>query len=281
MTTTITPTTRLDAAFRRTRKAGRAALIGYLPAGYPDISSSIEALRTLSWHVDVLEVGLPYGKPALDGPDITRATRTALASGTTPAVVMEILRETTATTSVPVVLMSYWEPIRSIGPEAMAAAVAATGAAGVILPDLHPSGRGAARWLTAAARHGIATTFLAGEGQLSDAAANSTNWIYLPASPGTTGTGVLDLANLRHRARQVRQLTHAPICTGMGISSPELAAAVAPVVDGVVVGSAFVRAVQRTAGGRVDLGLLDHRAARYAATLREVPGGRPPALAAS
>jgi tryptophan synthase alpha chain len=272
---TLVPKRRLSGAIDRARAAGRAALIGYLPAGYPTLEDSAVALRTLSWHVDVLEVGLPFSKASLDGPDIHRASQTALAAGATPAAVIEIIREVAATSSVPITLMSYWEPIARIGPEAVAAAVTSAGAAGVVLPDLHPAGRGAARWLAAANRHGLATTFLASTGQLPDAAANSTGWVYLPATSSLTGThAVVDLSNLHRRTGQLRHLTRAPICTGIGISSPELAAAIAPGVDGVVIGSALVRALQKTPGARASFGRLDDRAGRYAAALRMVPGSR-------
>jgi len=274
-----TPMTRLNTVFGRTRDLGRAALVGCLPAGYPTIEDSIAALRTLSWHVDVLMIGLPYSTPELDGPDVYRASQIALAAGAAPATVMEIIREVSATTSVPVVLASRWEPIARIGTEAVAAAAASAGAAGAVLLDVHPAGRGAARWLTAASQHGLATTFLANQGQLPDAVANSTSWIYLPVVRPGQAAGTLDLADLRLRTRQVRQLTNVPVCAGMGISSPELAATIASGVDGVVIESAFIRALQRGAGGRVDLGQLDHRASRYAAVLREVPGSLPLAAA--
>ncbi|MEE1938089.1 tryptophan synthase subunit alpha [Streptomyces sp. TRM 70361] len=263
---TTAPRDRLTAAFRRAGAAGRAALVGCLPAGCPTAEDSVTALRTLSWHADVLVIGTPLGDPVTPGP---------AAPPVTPAAVLEILREVSATAGVPVVLTAGRELLLRSGPGALAAAVASAGAAGVVLPDLHPAGPEAGRWLAAAVRHRLATTFLADHDRFPDAAVTSTGWVHLPANTDPAGAaGVLDLTDLRHRTGQARRLTTAPVCTGIGITSPELAAAAAPGVDGVAVGSAFVQVLKDAPERAAAISELDHRAARYAAALRAVPGGR-------
>ncbi|WP_158239679.1 tryptophan synthase subunit alpha [Streptomyces carminius] len=260
-TPTTAPRDRLTAAFGRAGAAGRAALVGCLPAGCPTAEDSVTALRTLSWHVDVLVIGPPLGDPA--------------APPVTPGAVLEILREVSATAGVPVVLMTGRELLLRSGTGALAAAAASAGAAGVVLPDLHPAGPEAGHWLAAAVRHRLATTFLADHDRFPDAAAASTGWVHLPANTDPAGAaGVLDLTDLRHRTGRARRLTSAPVCTGIGITSPELAAAAAPGVDGVAVGSAFVQVLRDAPERGAGISELDHRAARYAAALRAVPGGR-------
>ncbi|MEV8597814.1 tryptophan synthase subunit alpha [Streptomyces sp. NPDC052012] len=264
---TAAPVDRLSATFARARKAGRAALIGHLPACYPTIEDSITALCTLSWHADVLTVGLPED-PALRHQH-DQAPQTALAAA------MEILHEVSASISIPIVLASSWEPIERAGARNTAAELVAAGAVGVVLPDLPPTGMAAARWLRAATSYRLATSFLAARGQLANAATVSTGWVYLPtaADPARTA-GVVDLADLHERTRDVRHMTAAPICTGAGITTPELAAATAFGVDGVIIDSAFRQALQPAAGQKADISRLDRCATRYAAALRTVPGGR-------
>ncbi|MFE5842085.1 tryptophan synthase subunit alpha [Streptomyces niveus] len=283
------PAARLRAAFNRTRTDGRCALIGCLPAGFPTVEQSVEALRVLSRHVDVLEVGLPHRNPDLEfHPGAWGETS---ASGLTVIDVLDVVRRVAATVSVPVMLMSSWDPIRSIGARYVAATLAsAEGAAGLVVPGVHPKGHAAARWLTAAGRHQLATAFTASPGVRRDAAEASTGWISLSARTSREGRldqprtafaspaaepangDLLDLASLRGRARILGQMTTTPVCASGGVFSPAMAEAIAPAVDGVVIRSAFVRTLLYARTFEEGLASLDERAAGYAAAVRR--GGR-------
>ena len=273
---------RLHSAFDRARREGRAALIGYLPAGYPTPERSVTALMTLARHCDVLEVGLPHNRPGLEGPAIQRACHTALAAGTTPACTLDIIRQLRATVSTPVVLMSPWEPVAQLGPATLAPALAAAGACGIVLPDVHPTGRGASRWRAEADEYQLATTFLAADGQRGAAGTASTGWVYLPAVEGPSGTTKrLNVRRLRRHAGQLAHRTRTPICAGIGLSSPGRAAMVAPSVDGVVIGSAFVRAYQYAPDHDAGTAELALQAARFGRAVYGTRGEHTPLAEAS
>ncbi|MFD3922855.1 tryptophan synthase subunit alpha [Streptomyces sp. NPDC058595] len=287
------PATRLRAAFERTRRDERGALVGCLPAGFPSVEQSVEALRVLGRHVDVLEVGLPHNNRDLEGSAAYGAWDGTVASGFTVADVLDVVRQVAATVNVPVMLMSYWEPIARIGTEPFAAALASAGGAGLVLPGLHPRGPAAARWLAAAEGRWLATAFTAAPGARRDAAETSTGWVglsalthrpadqhlrpvsdkqHLPTQRAAPDGDLLDLANLRGRARMLGHMTTTPICASGGIYSPAMAEAIAPGVDAIAVRSAFVRALQRARTFDEGLAALDERAARYAVAVRR--GGR-------
>jgi tryptophan synthase alpha chain len=278
MTTTSPRRHLLEETFARTRAAQRAALIGYLPAGYPNLNGFLAAARALAEHVDILEIGLPHGvNRDLDGPDIFRACQTAMGSCPTPPAAIQAVRELTASTTTPVVVMSYWEPISRRGADKwMAASLVGAGAAGIVLPDIHPTGAAATRWLPAARKHDLTTTFLATADQWEAAATCSSGWIYLPAASGPTGTtSLLDLPDIRRRTEQLRELTSLDICGGIGVSNPHQAAALAPGLNGVIVGTAFVKALADAPRITDGIAALDRLAAEFAAAVAAVRGEQP------
>lgn len=289
------PAARLRAAFDRTRADGRCALIGGLPAGFPTVGRSVEALRVLGRYVDVLEVGLPHHNPDLRTTASGGAGGGPMGSGLDVGDVLDVVRQVADSVSVPVMLMSYWDPIRRAGVGHLAARLAsAEGVAGIVLPGIHPQGPAATRWLAAAGRHRLATSFTASPGVGREAADASTGWISVSARFGREaawggrplhavdgGHGLppefadgdlLDLAKLRGRARMFGQMTTTPVCASGGIFSPAMVDAIAPAVDGVVIRSAFVRALQRGRTFEEGLMSLEERAAGYAAAVRR--GGR-------
>ncbi|MEV8396716.1 tryptophan synthase subunit alpha [Streptomyces niveus] len=279
-----TPVSRLNGAFGTTRPVRRPLLIGHLPAGYPTIENSVTALRALSRHVDVLGVDLPHPDLAPESPSVRAAAHAALSAGITQSDIMGIVRELTATVRVPVMLVSPWAPIARTGPETVAAALSTAGASGVVLPGVAPAGAGATRWLAAVAEHRLGTTFMASGEHLSAAADLSTSWVYLPlvdedlaaAELGGQDEGrepvedMLNLTRLRRRTLQLRKQTLAPICVGVGISSPSQAAAVIDRVrvDGIVIGSAFVRSLMYAPTFEQGITCLHRRARTYAEALR-------------
>ena len=148
----------LTETFRAARAQGRAALVGYLPAGYPSVDGAVSALRAMvAAGVDIVEVGLPYSDPLMDGPTIQRAVDVALRAGTTTADVLRTV-ESVAATGAPTVVMSYWNPVDHYGVDRFARDLAAAGGVGVITPDLIPDE--ADEWSSAARAQDIDTVFL-------------------------------------------------------------------------------------------------------------------------
>jgi tryptophan synthase alpha chain len=232
-----------EAAFTAADAESRAALIGYLPAGFPDVDGSVEALRTMvRAGCDVIEVGLPYSDPVMDGPTIQAAAQQALEAGTRTADVIRTV-EAVAATGVPTVVMTYWNPVERYGVGRFARDLANAGGAGLITPDLVPDE--AEGWVRAADEHGLDKIFLVAPSSTDDRLAMTAGccrgFVYATAVMGVTGARDASsdvAAPLVHRLRGVTTL---PVGVGLGVSNGAQAAEVAAYADGVVVGSAFVR----------------------------------------
>ncbi|HSI94420.1 MAG TPA: tryptophan synthase subunit alpha [Jiangellaceae bacterium] len=234
---------RLDEAFAKARADARAALVGYLPAGYPSVPGAIGALRAMTDSgVDVVEVGLPYSDPLMDGPVIQRAVDAALAAGTDTTDVLRTV-EAVAAAGVPTVVMSYWNPLLRYGPERFARDLAAAGGAGVITPDLTPDE--ADDWLPAARGADLDTVFLVApsstDERLALTAGACRGFVYAASTMGVTGTRDQVGEAAEALVRRVRAVTGLPVAVGLGVSSGQQAAELARFADGVIVGSAFVR----------------------------------------
>ncbi len=236
----------IAARFATLRAEGRRALVCYMTAGHPDPARSLALLRGLeSAGADVIEVGVPFSDPLADGPVIQRSSQIAIEHGTTFEGVLALVAE--AKLSVPVVLFSYLNPIIAAGPDAMLRARAA-GVAGVLVTDL-PVGADPAReaWFGASGldfvRLVAPTTPV---GRMGDIARHGGGFVYLISRMGVTGEQEALSTELPATVARLRTATSLPICIGFGISTPEQAAAAARLGDGVVVGSAIVRAAERS-----------------------------------
>lgn len=235
----------LEEVFARCRAEGRSALVAYLPAGYPDLRTSVAAVRAVAAAgADIIEVGVSYTDPLMDGPVIEQAASQALAGGFTLPHVFDVVRAVREAGAVPVV-MSYWNPVLRYGPARFAADLAAAGGAGMITPDLIPDE--AAAWRTAAEEHGLAPVFLVAPSSTDERLRMTVEacrgFVYVASTMGVTGarTAVGDsAATLVERTRAVTDL---PLCVGLGVSTGDQAAQVAAFADGVIVGSALVRAM--------------------------------------
>jgi tryptophan synthase alpha chain len=230
-------------AFDTARAEGRAALVGYLPAGFPDVSGAIEALHTMvEAGVDVLEIGLPYSDPVMDGPTIQAAAQQALDGGVRTADVLRTV-EAVASTGVPTLIMTYWNPVERYGVERFAADLENAGGAGLITPDLTPDS--GAEWIAAADAHDLDKVFLVAPSSTDDRIAMTTGhcrgFVYATAVMGVTGarTTTSDLAG--PLVARTKATTDLPVGVGLGVSNGDQAAEVAAYADGVIVGSAFVR----------------------------------------
>lgn len=238
----------------------RGALVGYLPVGFPDLATSIDAAVALARSgVDVLELGLPYSDPVMDGPVIQAATETALRHGFRLRHAFTAVREVTAAADVPVLLMTYWNPVLQYGVDRFADDLAAAGGAGLITPDLIPD-EGAA-WLAASARTGLDRVFLAAptssDERLERTIEVSRGFVYAVSTMGITGARRdLDVA-ARTLVQRLRGHGARSVCVGIGVSTGAQIASVLEYADGAIVGSALVAAL---AGGGIE-------------RLRDVAGG--------
>ncbi|MGW7289986.1 tryptophan synthase subunit alpha [Streptomyces sp. NPDC054847] len=222
----------------------RAALIAYLPAGFPTVDVGIEAVKAaFDGGADVVEVGLPHSDPVLDGPVIQTADDIALRGGVRIADVMRTVREAHAATGKPVLVMTYWNPIDRYGVERFTSELAEAGGAGCILPDLPVEEAGL--WREHAEKHGLATVFVVApsskDARLAKITAAGSGFVYAASLMGVTGTRESVGEQAQDLVRRTRATTALPVCVGLGVSNPAQAAEVAAFADGVIVGSAFVK----------------------------------------
>lgn len=226
----------------------RAALIGYLPAGFPTVDGAIEALKAMvDAGVDAIEVGLPYTDPLMDGPVIQEAAVRSLQAGTGTADVLRTV-EAVAATGAPALVMSYWNPIARYGAEAFARDLAAAGGVGAITPDLTPDAAGDVAdddWLSVARAHDLDTVFLVAPSSTDDRLKLTVDacrgFVYAASTMGVTGTREQLGDTAATLVSRTRQHTELPVAVGIGVSNGHQAATVAGFADGVIVGSAFVR----------------------------------------
>ncbi|MCK3768184.1 tryptophan synthase subunit alpha [Microbacterium aerolatum] len=237
---------RVEAAIQKARDAGRGAFIGYLPVGFPDLETSIKAAITLAENgVDIIELGPPYSDPVMDGLVIQQATQAALAKGFKMRDLFTAVREITAATDVPVVVMTYWNPVMQYGVDRYADDLLAAGGAGLITPDITPEA--AADWIAASERTGLDRIFLAApsstDERLELVAKSSTGFVYTVSTMGITG----ERASLDQAARtlvaRLRDHGVQNACVGIGISTADQIAGVIDYADGAIVGTALVRAL--------------------------------------
>ena len=233
--------------FTRCAAQGRGALVGYLPAGYPTVDGSVELFTAaIEGGCDLVEVGIPYSDPVMDGPTIQAAADTALRAGFRVRDVFTVVERISAAGGAAVV-MTYFNPVLRYGVDAFARDLAAAGGLGVITPDLIPDE--ADEWLAASAAHGLDRIFLVApsstEERIASTAAASSGFLYATSTMGVTGArGTVDTAAGTIVAR-CRAHTTLPIGVGLGVRSGEQAAEVASFADAVIVGSALVAAAER------------------------------------
>lgn len=232
-------------ALEKTRADGRAALVGYLPAGYPDVPGAIEALQVMVEHgCDVIEIGLPYSDPVMDGPTIQAAAHRALEGGVRTRDVLRTV-EAVAATGTPTLVMTYWNPVERYGVERFAADLANAGGAGLITPDLTPDSAGA--WIAAADAHDLDKVFLVAPSSTDERLRYTVHacrgFVYATAVMGVTGARATTSSLAGPLVERTRRFTDLPIGVGLGVSNGDQAAEVATYADAVIVGSAFVRAL--------------------------------------
>ncbi|MCW2164444.1 tryptophan synthase, alpha chain [Microbacterium hydrothermale] len=240
-------TSRVAAAIDAAHAEGRGAFVGYLPAGYPDVATSIEAAVALAEAgADVIELGPPYSDPVMDGLVIQEATQTALANGFRMRDLFTIIREVTARTEVPILVMTYWNLVEQYGVDRYADELVAAGGAGLITPDITPDA--GAAWIAASERTGLDRVFLAAptssDERLEMIVEASTGFVYTVSTMGITGERASLDAAARGLVERLRTFGAQHACVGIGISNAEQVAGVVEYADGAIVGTALVKALR-------------------------------------
>lgn len=248
---------RIDTAFAQARDRNAAAFVPYLTAGFPDGESFLRHAETLLSHADLLEVGLPFSDPLGDGPTIQRSSERALAAGTRTRDVFALIASLRERTDKPLVLMTYYNPIYCYaigGQEGFVRDLAAAGADGLILPDLPPDE--ADELVPLARKHRLDTVFLAAPTSTSErlrmVSTTSRGFVYAVSVTGVTGARESLPSELPELVERIRSVGSLPVAVGFGVADAASARKVATVADGVVVGSALIRAIEEEA----DVGAL-------------------------
>ena len=238
---------RVEQAIARAHAEGRGVLVGYLPVGFPDLETSIEAAVALAENgVDIIELGPPYSDPVMDGVVIQEATQAALAAGFRLKHLFPAIRAITERIDIPVLVMSYWNPIWQYGVDRYADDLLAAGGAGIITPDITPEAAG--EWIAASTRTGLDRIFLAAptstDERLDLVVQNSTGFVYTVSTMGITGERTELDAAARTLVARLRERGAKYACVGIGISTPDQVTGVIEYADGAIVGTALVRALR-------------------------------------
>lgn len=240
-------TSRVEAAILTAKRERKGALIGYLPVAFPDLDTSVEAAIAMARSgVDVIEFGVPYSDPVMDGLVIQEATQTALKAGFRLPQLFEAISRVTAKVDAPVLVMTYWNPVVQYGVERFAQDLKAAGGAGLITPDITPDA--AAEWIEVSERVGLDRVFLAAptstDERLRMISEKSTGFVYTVSTMGITGErSELDAA-ARVLTGRLRDAGDNLACVGIGISNAEQVASTLDYADGAIVGTVFVRALR-------------------------------------
>ncbi len=256
--TTPASATRITRAFEQARREGRGVLIPYFMCGYPSATQSIElVLAGAQGGADIIELGMPFSDPLADGATIQHAGQVALERGMTINGCMEIARQISTRSTIPLILMGYYNPVLAYGIERFCQTAAATGVCGLIIPDLPPDE--ATPLLDAAQKEGLSLNFLVPpttpgeriERIVEISATGPGNFIYCVALSGVTGARATIPPHLRNFIQRVHGYTkvyHLPLVVGFGLSTPEHIAEVTGYADGAVVGSAIVKLIEEHKG---------------------------------
>ena len=235
----------VSVAFEKARADGRAALVGYLPAGFPDVDASIEALKVMvEAGCDAIEVGLPYSDPVMDGPVIQDAVQRSLDAGFRVDDVFRVV-EAVAATGTPTLVMTSWNPVVRRGVDRFAQDLHDAGGAGLITPDVTPDV--AEEWIAAADARDLDKVFLVAPSSTDERIAMTTRscrgFVYATGIMGVTGTTQATASGVAPLIARTKATTDLPVGVGVGVSTRAQAAELSAYADGVIVGTAFVRAL--------------------------------------
>jgi tryptophan synthase alpha chain len=264
-------TTALDDLFVKTRSENRAALIAYIPAGFPSIEGCKKVIQAfVDGGVDAIEIGFPYSDPVMDGPTIQAAADRSLAQGTGAKEVFEALKVATDA-GVAAVVMTYWNPIEKYGVEKFAQSIADNGGSGVITPDL--TIEESASWKEAVEKIGINPIYVVApsttDARLPKVTSRCSGFVYAASLMGVTGTRTSVSSGAPDLVARIRTTTELPVAVGLGVSTREQAKGVAGYADGVIVGSAFINALLDAPDEATGLAAVKELASELALGVRE------------
>lgn len=245
---------RIQHRFKHLQAANQPALVTFITAGDPDLATTARLLPLLEQSgVDIIELGIPFSDPMADGPTIQRASERALAAGTTLTKLLAMVRQIRTQVSVPIILMGYSNPIYAYGWQRFATDAAAAGVDGLLLVDLPPEE--AHELLPAAKAAGLKIIFLltptSDQNRISQVSRFGSGFLYYVTVTGVTGAREAVASSLAGDLARIRQQIKLPVVAGFGISTPQQAAQVAQLADGVVVGSAIVKLFEQYQGDQL------------------------------
>lgn len=239
---------RIDRTFKKLRKIGRKALIPYIMAGDPDLEATKKYIHDLeSSGADIIELGVPFSDPLADGPTIQRAAERSLKKGTTLRKVLGLVKEIRKTSEIPLILMTYYNPIFKMGVESFIKKAVKAGVDGVIIPDLIPDE--ADEFMKLSRQHNLDTIFLLAptstDERIQKVTKASTGFIYYVSITGITGAK-LSMGNLmKDTLKTVCMSTTKPVAVGFGVSNAKEATSISKLADGVIIGSAIVKLIAK------------------------------------
>ncbi len=263
--------TPLDQLFEKVRAENRAALIAYIPAGFPSKEGCKKAIAALAAAgVDAIEIGFPYSDPVMDGPTIQEAADISLRAGTNASDVFTALK-TASDCGVASVVMTYWNPIQKYGVDKFAQSIADNGGSGVITPDL--TIEESAQWLVATDKHQINPIYVvapsSSDERIGKVTSKTGGFVYAASIMGVTGARTSVSVDARDLVSRVRSKTSLPVAVGLGVSTREQAREVAGYADGVIVGSAFIKLLLNATSEQAGLDAISVLAKELVAGVRE------------
>ena len=263
--------TQLEQVMAKVRQENRAALIAYIPAGFPSQEGCAKAIRVLAdAGVDAIEIGFPYSDPVMDGPVIQEAADISIKAGTQAADVFAALK-VASDTGVAAVVMTYWNPIAKYGVEKFAQSIADNGGSGVITPDL--TIEESDEWIAATDKSGINPIYVVAPStsneRLKNVTAKTGGFVYAASMMGVTGSREAVASTANELVSRVRTVTELPISVGLGVSTREQAKSLAAYADGVIVGSAFIKLLLEAPSEQAGLDAISDLAKELALGVRE------------
>jgi len=246
---------RINKKFSELKRRKKKAFIAYLTAGYPSISATEKLVLELEKNgVDVIELGVPFSDPLADGPTIQMSSAAALKKGADLASIFKLIRRIRLKSQVPIVLMTYYNPVHNYGVKRFVKDAVSSGADGIIIPDLPPEEAG--ELINASRKKAFNTIFLLAPtspaSRIRLISGVSRGFIYYVSLTGVTGARKQLPPEVSAKIRSIKRIAKRPLCVGFGVSTPEQVKSVAKSADGVIVGSAIIKAIQRSLG-RKDL----------------------------
>ncbi len=262
----------IQQTFASNRPAGRGVLVVYVTAGDPSLEETVEIVTTVADSgADIIELGIPYSDPLADGPTIQGASQRALEAGATIQGVFDCAAQIRERTSIPLVIMTCYNPILQFGPETFVQEASKVGIDGILASDLPPSE--AEQWCAVAAEYELSTVFLVAPTtppqRVARAVECTTGFVYAVARPGVTGARDELPEDLKDSVARIRQVTDLPIAVGFGISTPQQVAAVCEIADGAIVGSAVVDIIAEASNHEARLQQVSRFVSALAAATRQ------------